>query len=291
MKQAIYRLLMFCRDVLRFIYFLLNLVAAKSFFNPIKRKYDGTVAVLANGPSLKEVIPRLAVDPSFRDVDFMAMNYFAFDAVFREIKPKHYCLADPMFFREDHRIDNVRKLFDILQKDVDWDMTLYVPHYFAGSFARFSRITNEKITVVVVHSVEYGGHECFRNFFYRRGIAAPSVRNVSNLAIYAAINCGYSKILLYGVDHSFFDIHVDEHNRLCRKIIHYYEQDTVAVFAPMINSRGKIERMSRFLEFYAKLFKSHDHLAGYAKQMNATIINCTRDSLIDSYTRELMPDN
>jgi len=285
MKRAINNILMFLVDSARFVYFLLNLVVTKSFSNSISKNCGGTVAVLANGPSLNEVMPCLTVDDEFKNIDFVAMNYFAFDNIFFSIKPKHYCLADPMFFKEDHRIDAVRKLFGILQNDVDWNLCIYVPHHFAGRFAQFSGITNEKISVIIVHCVDFRGYESFRNFFYRKGVSTPGIYNVTNLAIYAAINSGYSKIMLYGVDHTFFDIRVDEQNRLCSRATHFYD-DGKLTYKPIINRKGEVEKVSQYLKFLAGLFKSHDHLSAYAKYMNVEIINCTFCSLIDSYIRK-----
>lgn len=288
MKHAVNNVLKFFKDTAMFIYFLLNLVACKRFFNPIKKKYEGSIAILANGPSLKEVLPRLEIDEEFRNIDFLVMNFFAFEEIFFHIKPKHYCLADPMFFKENHRperVGDVRKLFDILQNNVDWDLHLYVPSHFSKNFVRFSKITNKKISIVVFNCVEYKGYESLRNIFYKRGLATPYVATVANLAIFACINCGYSKILLYGVDHTFFDFCVDEKNRLCRKETHFYDEGKVFL-KPMLNSDGTVVKISRYLEFLADLFKSHDYLSSYAKYVNAEIINCTSCSLIDSYARK-----
>jgi hypothetical protein len=127
MKQAIRNTLKFSKDTVGFICFLLSLIRYRSFSNPIKKKYSGTVAVLANGPSLKEVLPRLTTDEEFKNIDFIVMNFFAFDDVFFKIKPKHYCLADPMFFKENHQINDVKRLFNILQNNVNWDLNIYIP--------------------------------------------------------------------------------------------------------------------------------------------------------------------
>ena len=61
------------------------------------RRYSGEVAIVANGPSLREVLSKFQMD-KFSDTDFNVLNFFGMEAVFTRIKPKHYCLADPMFF-------------------------------------------------------------------------------------------------------------------------------------------------------------------------------------------------
>lgn len=287
-RHAVRSFFRYIRVTSEFIFFLCNLVAHRGFIDPFKKKYSGTIAVLANGPSLNEILPRLEIDKNFENIDFLVLNFFAFDDIFFRIRPKHYCLADPMFFRENHRPernDDVRRLFDILQNNVDWDLHLYIPKHFAKNFVRFAKITNPKIEIIIINCIEYKGYESLRNFFYRKGLAAPYVITVANMAVFTAINLRYDKILLYGFDHTFFDFLVDEKNRFCYKAIHFYDEGTVS-YKPMLNGDGSQVKISRYLEYIACLFKSHDDLSVYAKYMHTEIINCTPCSLIDSYSRK-----
>ena len=88
MKKKIKRIIKQClsigRDSINFAAFLVEMIFKSKLHNSFSRRYSGKVAILANGPSLKEVLPKLQMDK--------------FSAVFTRIKPKHYCLADPMFF-------------------------------------------------------------------------------------------------------------------------------------------------------------------------------------------------
>ena len=93
----------FIKNTIEFLYFLFNVIKNKNFKNNIKNNYSGTVAVLANGPSLKEVLPTILTDKEFKEVDFVVLNFFAVEKTFFNIKPKHYCFADHMFFKETHR--------------------------------------------------------------------------------------------------------------------------------------------------------------------------------------------
>jgi hypothetical protein len=283
-KPVIKKILRFCKNTILFIYFLLDLIRQKSFSNPIKKKYSGTVAVLANGPSLKEVLPHLASDDKFKNCDFIAMNFFTFDDVFFKIKPKHYWLADPMFFRENHRIDEVRKLFAILQNNIDWKMNIYIPKVMHRQFMMFSGITNSKITIVKMNTVNYIGYEYLRNFFYRNGLAIPSIASVAILAIYVALNSGYSTIELYGVDHNFFDtLCVNEKGELCSRETHFYDNDNIIVKPMLRSDNSRVWKLSDFLFDKWTLFKSHDLLANYAESIHVNILNCTKQSMIDSY--------
>jgi hypothetical protein len=288
MKVLLKRILRFCKDTIGFIYFLLDLIRQKSFSNPIKKKYSGGIAVLANGPSLKEVLPHLTYDDEFKNIDFIVMNFFAFDDVFFKIKPKHYCLADPMFFKENHRIDDVRKLFAILQNNVDWEMNIYIPRVRYRQFMALSSIANDKITIVKMNTVNYIGYEYWRNFFYKNGVSIPFLASVAILAIYVALNSGYSSIKLYGVDHNFFDtLCINEKGELCSKETHFYDNDQV-VMKPMLRSdNSNVWKVSDFLLEKRMLFQSHDLLANYAQYLQVNIFNCTRQSMIDSYNKHI----
>jgi len=278
-------ILRFMRDTAYFMVFLLRLLWSGSFSNPFKGasgKHTGTAAVLANGPSLKEVIPKLTGE-EFSGVDFIVMNFFAFDEMFFKIKPKHYCLADPIFWTESYRIGEVRKLYMILQNQVAWELNVYIPKAVYKTFLAFSGLTNKNIKIIKVNNIEYTGYMKLRNFFYRKGIAMPRAQTVAILAIYVGLNGGYSTLNLYGVDHNFFhSLCVNDKNQLCSAHGHFY-QDTK--LEPIRDGDGSIFKISFYLDCLAWMFKGHDVLAEYAKYLNVKIINCTIGSMIDSYER------
>ena len=101
MKKKIKRIIKQClsigRDSINFAAFLVEMIFKSKLHNSFSRRYSGKVSILANGPSLKEVLPKLQMD-KFSDTDFIVLNFFGMEAVFTRIKPKHDCLADPMFF-------------------------------------------------------------------------------------------------------------------------------------------------------------------------------------------------
>lgn len=285
MERALRGILKFGRDTMGFISFLCNLTFYKSFTNPIKKKYNGTAAVLANGPSLKNVIPHLTSD-EFKNIDFIVLNFFAFDDVFFKIKPKHYCFADPMFFKKSNRFDEVKRLFDILQNKIDWNLNIYVPKHFYKDFRIFSGINNQMISITKVNCVDYNGFEPFRNFFYKKGLSTPAIKTVAIMSIYVGLNCGYSVIKLYGVDHNYFEsLTVNAKNQACIRNTHFYDKESVTL-TPIRKDNGEIVKISQHLDSLAIIFKSHDQLSSYAKYLKKKIINCTTESLIDSYVRE-----
>lgn len=276
----------FLKDTLLFCYFILHEVWYYFRFGnkfPYRHR-GGKVAVLANGPSLKETFAQREHDVAFHETDFIVLNFFAFDPIFQELKPQHYCLADPMYFEKNHRYDEVQRLFGIFQNEVTWDMHLYIPAACYKQFIAFSQLNNPRIHIVSSNTVQYFGYTAFRNWFYKKGLAMPCIQTVANLAIYIAINAGYDEINLFGVDHTFFDgIMVDENNRLCNKPKHFYEKEVQ--LQPILTPKGNIWKIADYIYAISILFKSHDLLADYAKYIGTDILNCTQCSLIDSYPR------
>ena len=286
MKKILKSTLLFLKDTLLFCYFILHEVRYYFRFGnkfPYRHR-GGKVAVLANGPSLKEALAQREHDAAFHETDFIVLNFFAFDPIFQELKLQHYCLADPTYFEKNHRYDEVQRLFGIFQNEVTWDMYIYIPAECHKKFIAFSQLNNPRIHIVNSNTAQYFGYTAFRNWFYKKGLAMPRIQTVANLAIYIAINAGYDEINLFGVDHTFFDgIMVDENNRLCRKHGHFNEKGTY--LKPVLDTDGSVIKISEELQRVSIAFKMHDILADYAEYIGCKIFNCTQCSLIDSYPR------
>lgn len=244
----------------------------------------GKIAVLANGPSLKEALAQREHDIAFQDTDFIVSNFFAFDPIFQELKPQHYCFADPIYFEKSHRYDEVQRLFRIFQNEVTWDIQIYIPAACYKQFISFSQLNNSHLHIVGCNTTVYLGFSFFRNWFYKKGLTMPFIQNVANFIIYVAINAGYDEINLFGIDHTFFNgLMVDENNRLCRKFEHFNEKGDL--LRPVLDVDGSVIKISEELRRLSIVFTMHDILYSYAEYIGCKIFNCTQCSLIDSYPR------
>ena len=292
MRRLFWALVNCCYDFIRFVYFLTQICLDGFFSNPIRRKYAGTVVVLGNGPSLKEALPFMEQHEAFKNVDFAVVNMFPSEEIFFKIKPKHYFITrydlvnDVTTPTAMFEMEQRQKVHANLQDRVDWELNLYIYRGNKRKFLEFSKITNKNIQISGVGGVPYTGYESFRNFFYAKGLSMPLIANSVNLAIYAMINSGYSNILLYGVDFDVFkNILVDEKNQIRYAVNHFYGDNQQPV-TPYLNYKNMNRvKMSEFFTGILDTFKSHDLLSNYADSQNVNIINCTRDSYIDSYRR------
>lgn len=274
-------------DVVWLLYLIVYLTIKKRIVvDKIDESSANKIIVLANGPSLKDELSSFK-NTERSNIDFIALNYFANDHTFFEIKPKDYCLADPMFFRKTHREKEALELLKLLQNKVNWKMNIYIPSDLYSDFMEFSVITNKFIRIIRVNTRIYKGKNLkIKHYLYDKGLSTPLVSTVAVLAIFIALKKNISTIELYGVDHTFFDnLIVNDENQVCRKETHFY--DNKSILKPLLkNENDEVFLMSEYVFMIGNMFKSHDELASYARYLNLLIINKTKGSLIDSYLRK-----
>lgn len=282
----------FFKNTLIFLFFNIRFLFRASYKVKTKNLFNGKITVLANGPSLKEKLPSLINDPIFINNDFIVMNLFALDPVFKVIKPKHYCFSDPMFYRDfEPRLIDIKKTFHILENEVDWKIYIYISFPSKREiklFFEYSKLKNANLEFVITNLIDFSGFESLRNKYYDTGYCMPKIGTVANLAIYIAILNGYKEIKLYGVDHDFFlSWAINENNQLCSKERHFYDASNEVLLKPVIDTvegRGTL-KISTQLWILSVMFESHDKLQKYALYKKTKIINMTEGSMIDSYER------
>jgi hypothetical protein len=242
------------------------------------------VAILGNGPSLAKELPALVAKRD--EYDFMAVNFFAEDERFEELKPAYYILSDPMFFRATAMQQRVDALYRLLAERVSWPMTLYVQYYNPEKFDYRAALPNDNIRIVPFHTTLYEGFSSVRHWLFKRGLGSANYGTVVQVGEYVALLLGYRRLELYGVDHTLFDgLVVDEQNRLCRRDSHYYDTAPVEPKPIMKKVPAEPYTVAEYLAETAQLFRGHEILRDYAASLGAEIVNCTKCSLIDSYKR------
>lgn len=243
------------------------------------------LVVLANGPSLKGYLEKITNGLDVTDFDFSCMNYFAEHELFTVIKPKQYCLADPMFFKKDNRYEKVMHLYGVLNKRVNWKMDLFIAGYFSkNEFLKFSGLNNKNINIIAVRCIPVNLKDSIKCKLYKSNRAMTGVGTVTVLNLFVALNSGYKQIDLYGADMTFFDsMCVDEHNRLCNRLKHFY--DDRAELKPITEGKDEPMRVGDYIMMIQRMFVCHYNVALYARSLNAVILNCSKDSMLDCYKR------
>ena len=181
------------------------------------------LALLANGPSLADELPRLLAGAR-AGCDFLAVNYFAEHEAFERLRPAYYVLSDPQFFRASAQRDRVAALYRTLARKVTWPMTLYVQYYNPERFDYRAALPNGHIRIVPFHTQPYRGFRRLEFWLYRHGLGSANFGTVIQHGEYVGLLLGYRTLHLYGVDHTLTEgLTVDRRNRLCRIDRHFYD--------------------------------------------------------------------
>lgn len=261
---------------------------------PLLNRYSGKSAqVIVNGPSLKKTLELFDSGQLEITSDSFFVNMGALDSHFSIIKPKHYCLSDPMFYQDFAlKKDVIRKTYEVLNT-VDWDINLYLCFFTekeCKQLIAYSGITNPHVRFVFVNRKHCSGLDpTWRHKLYKKGLFMPEDGTIANTAIYLALIEGYKTIELYGADHNMFlEFQVNDNNELCSLDSHYYDKEKPR-YKPFYNCNvtdGRVWRVHEFMYVLYVMFYSHDLLRQFADYMGAKIINCTPGSMIDSYERK-----
>ena len=233
--------------------------------------------VLGGGPSASEHLVHIQDRRS--EYELIAINFFCNADSFNLYKPEHYVVADDIVFAgnnfsKDHvKISND---FLMIMNRVDWKMKLYIPHHFSKSWL-LRKIANPNVMIVKVNTTPLSNYSVLSKVLFDYNLAMPVVESVIIMALFISIKLDYSKVFVTGVEHNWIDnFHVNENNESYFELHHFDGHTSVR------NIEG---RVNTFFESQSRLFKSHDNIRQYAADRNLEIINCTKDSLIDSYKR------
>lgn len=242
---------------------------------PVK---EGTVIVMGNGPSLRDVMV------NYREVLMrhprLAVNFSALTPEIRALKPQYYLLADIAFFQKV-KTGRVPELWASLA-EIDWEMTLFLPTTAKG-MAEVKRLP-VNITVKWYNLTPAEGWEPLIHAIYRSGLAMPRPRNVLVPAIMCIMREGFRKIALIGADHNWSrTLSVTENNRVVAIQPHFYKQNEKDLKAA--EEVFKNVHIHDIYGHYAVAFKSYHDIRRYADKNGVEIINCTSGSFIDAFVR------
>lgn len=286
--RDIYQLI---KIIVSFVSWFLRQIKNENFKNYISYiEKEKTVKILGNGPSLNKVINDSQFFNTRDKVHFCVVNSCALSPLFEQIKPEHYVLADPEFFNRPIKNNQTKSLIEILLK-VDWNIKLYIPFKFYN-LIKDEMVSNNCIEVIPFHTNKLNNNTRQKRtkfWLYRKGLSSPRIQNVIIGCIYCMINSGYKEIKLYGIEHSWTNsLAVNDNNQVCLKDSHYYDTAEVKM-EPWLKYTGEPYRLHEVLRDLAYMFEGYVELKEYAEYIgDVKIINCTPNSFIDAFDRELI---
>lgn len=246
---------------------------------------EGELLILANGPSLTQTVE---AHPSFlRGKDLLAVNHAAVSDLFVRLRPRHYLLADPLFWIDPAIRD---RTFGALAARTAWPMTLFMPMR-AWKDRTWQPLVaqNPQIRVVKYNSTPVEGFPGFCNRVYKLGLGMPRPHNVLIPSISVAVRMGYRRIYLAGADHSWLpEITVNDRNEVLMNQKHFYDQGRSQARA-VRNENLTTATLSTILHHMSVAFGSYFVLRGFARFCGAEVINVTPGSFIDAFPRLQLP--
>lgn len=250
----------------------------KCYIEHDENKRDRELRIIVNGPSLRSQNFEILED----NVDYCMVNDACQTQTFIKIKPSSYVIADPGYITRLDLEENI-KTWNVLN-NVSWEMTLFIPYSMNKKVKNL--LHNETVKISCYHSAYFYGWQKFSFFLYKKNLAMPSAVNVLIPSIYVGIQRGYSKIRLYGSDHSWLEqLRVNAANQVCVRQLHYYDNEELLKLEPWHDETGKLFSMNRILARFSEIFRQYEILDMYAKFMDVQIVNMCPNSYIDAFTK------
>lgn len=250
----------------------------------------GAINILGTGPSLTESIKHVLLTNN--TVPCLAVNEFALSDYFQILKPKYYILVDPAYFANEDSISerdltNRKSLYNRINTLTDWNMTVIIPSKRYKQKVLHNIIHNPKVHISFFNTSHLTLANSRMYYWMLNHNIAFTCYNILAAAIYISINLGYKEIRIFGAEHSWTkDIRVNELNQVCTRYHHFYNDEDKLV--PWMTADNKPFTMSSILDAMFRTFKAYNLLSEYANMHSCRIINCTPESFIDAFERDLV---
>lgn len=241
-----------------------------------KKKRKEIIHILGNGPSNLETLLKIRKE----NEKIICVNYFAITDKFREIKPYYYLLTDPYFFLRLKAEKNI--LFINALNGIQWNMTLFIPSKYKTIFKPL--IKNEKIKIKFYRINYLPGTNKFVHYLNEKNIATPRFQNVIIACIYVALNLGFEKIKLHGVETSEFkNFKINKKNEALLEIDHFYGKEVINLF-----EEGEIKKgeFGKYLNYYSVTLLDYVLVEKYSKHVGVKVFNYTENSYIDAFEKK-----
>jgi len=257
---------------------LFSSISCNKRIKRILNKHKNTeCCVLGNGPSLNDIFNK---NPdTFKNMDFMVVNYFSTTKFFTKLQPRYYIIIDNQFFLKSYDDKSLkRKILEFIDliNSVTWQMILFIPSHTKGSLLERT-INNSNIELTYINLTPVKGFKKIKYFFYKNNLGMPMAQTVINAAIFMAVQMDYHTIHLYGVDQSWLKgMYVDENNIVRAGLDHFYKGS---------DKISEIPSLSNLLITQYNVFYGHEQIQDYAEYKNIIILNHVKDSYIDAYKK------
>jgi hypothetical protein len=262
-----------------FISFVDVLLRSRLAYRIKSEKRFNPLLVLLNGPSQEDLISHI----DCASYDIICVNLFPLNDRFWDIKPRYYTCIDRegMYFNSSDDLELVGQMERTIQSlaKADWELTLLISANDINSdFVSYFHQFNPEGKIFYVNTSHLSGLKIWRNITLKNSLGVFTSRNVSVPAITFAIQLGYQKISILGMDHDWLtQMKVDGDNRIFVNDRHFIAADQ--------NDKNWNVRYHDLLEGFAVIFRAHYFLSLYSEENSIEIVNLSSRSMVDSYVK------
>ena len=263
------------------VFFLLP----SKIFNSKKLNFSNyNLIIIGNGKSINSNINEIVNHADKYKI--LCVNYFLNSNLFPEIKPNLYCLTDKVFFKKTDDTIIQKKKYKLKNEliNINYSMILLIPwNYRFTNFINSIKI-NKNIKIKYIPNIPIlGGLKIFSQFLINNNFANPLYENVMIAAIYSSIRYNFKKIFLFGVDHDWIkSLTVSDSNELfCSKKFFYASEENKV----LTDSFGKDIKLVDIIYDFNHIIKSYHLLSNMAISKKINIVNCSKNSMIDSFEK------
>ena len=251
---------------------------------------SGSLYIIGNGPSFKAALAQEG--ERLQQAQTLGVNLLPLTPYFTQLQPNYLLAIDKKFWQfndTEERYANYRAYFERLEADVTWPLTVLLP---VGAQERIKALNlqNPNLRFQFFNKNGVDGLPGLIFPLWRSNRASPRCWNVMICALYNALNLGFTRLVLLGADHSWFEtMAVDEGNQVVVKQVHFYDSHQEITYVPYTN--GEVNRamtMPELCHQFEVIFSTYHLLGRYARSKGAVIYNATPDSYIDAYPRQAL---
>ncbi|MFT6869711.1 MAG: hypothetical protein ACJAYY_000295 [Paraglaciecola sp.] len=243
--------------------------------------------IIGNGPSFNDFMKN---HKNFlKDKTVFCVNNFASSAYFEIIKPQFYVIADEVYWNKivsNETLKAINKTILDLKEKVNWKLIILIPN-ISKNWSFFLNLPKENDNISIAYYNNLN-HDILKNRFalYKKNKAMPQCQTVLVSALFFSLNLGFKTNYLVGGDMSFHkDIIVNKNNVVCRKLSHFYGEETT--FNPFLsyNKNNDTHRMGELFLAFSLMHNGFDEMEEYSKFLHAKIYNLGSKSFIDAFEK------
>lgn len=243
-----------------------------------------SINILGNGPGLNDIVPE-----HLSGSICLAVNNFAMTPMFSEVRPPYYVIAAPEYWLDhvdQNYVDMRNNLFGQIEEKLTWNMEIFIP--FKSRKYRFKEKLsklNTHLKISYYNDTPAEGISIMTHFAFRKRLGMPRPHNVLIPSIMIAIWKNFKHIYLYGADHSWLqEIYVGDDNIAYLTQKHFY--DSKEAKPDIMKKKGTgTRKLHEILQKFMLTFEAYHRINVYAMKNHIAIINKTKNSFIDAFTR------